>query len=377
MKQNPLSNSIKKMVKTLSWAEITSLKQKCSSALIVDLRSEKEFERGHVPGATNIPLLTTAERHEVGTTYKKKGKNDAICLGFSLFIKKIRCFLSNFHETSHTDNGEIRTLILHCARGGMRSSLTAGFLKSLGYDVILAKGGYKTYRTLVLETLEGPLAKHRLLVLHGHTGSGKTELIEELEKDKKIGILNLEKLARHSGSAFGAFNQEGPSHTQMQFENNLFSAYEKVRHFSYLVLEIESTLGSAKILPKFRKSITSSPMILLKKDHKKRVLSLVKDYTSKWNDKKQISFEQKLFLLKPKFSSELFQKLESFAKAKDFKQLIDILLKEHYDPRYNKSLKRYRKSIIAHFCVTTEKKEMICFIKNYVNQANSAILLRA
>ena len=116
---------------------------------------------------------------------------------------------------------------------------------------------------------------------------------------------------------------------------------------------------------------------LLQRNHEERVSSLVRDYTSKWDHKKQISFEEKLFLLKPKFSSELFEKLESFARERDFSQLIDILLKEHYDPRYNKSLKRHEERIIARFNVNTQKKEMICFIKNYVNQANSAILLRA
>ena len=200
----------------------------------------------------------------------------------------------------------------------MRSSLTAGLLASLGYSIILAKDGYKAYRNLVLSTLDGPLTEHPFLVLHGHTGSGKTELLEELEKTKELGILNLEKLARHSGSAFGSLNQEGPSHSQTQFENNLFAAYEKVKNFPCLILEIESTLGSAKVLPKFRRSITSSPMILLKRDHNERVSSLIRDYTSKWDDKKQSSFEEKLSLLKSKFSSELFKKIESFSETRNF-----------------------------------------------------------
>ena len=377
MKQNHLSSNSKKTVKILTWAEIESLKQNNEPSLVVDLRSEKEFALGHIPEAKNIPLLTTEERHEVGLLYKTEGKDKATCLGFSFFTQKIRDFLESFEEAAQTEGTKPKTLILHCARGGMRSSLTAGLLASLGYNVLLAKGGYKAYRNLVLSTLDGHLTEHPLLVLHGHTGSGKTELLEELEKTKELGTLNLERLARHSGSAFGSLNQEGPSHSQMQFENNLFAAYEKVKSYPCLVLEIESTLGSAKILPKLRKSITSSPMLLLKRDHSERVSSLVRDYTSKWDDKKQSSFEEKLSLLKSKFSSEIFKRVQSFSEARDFPQLIDILLKEHYDPRYNKSLSRHEKRIIARFSMTTQKKELICFIKNYVNEPNSDILLRA
>ncbi len=36
---------------------------------IADVRSEAEFEKGHIPGAVNIPILKNGERRLVGTDY--------------------------------------------------------------------------------------------------------------------------------------------------------------------------------------------------------------------------------------------------------------------------------------------------------------------
>ena len=48
---------------------------------VIDLRTPKEYEQGHLHGAMNIPLFTNAEREEVGKTYKKVGRDRAILLG--------------------------------------------------------------------------------------------------------------------------------------------------------------------------------------------------------------------------------------------------------------------------------------------------------
>ena len=51
---------------------------------VVDVRSEGEFEEGHIKSAINIPILTNAERIVVGTDYKQKGQAEAIKSGFRL-----------------------------------------------------------------------------------------------------------------------------------------------------------------------------------------------------------------------------------------------------------------------------------------------------
>ena len=45
---------------------------------LIDVRSPGEFVEGHIPGAKNIPLFTDEERAQVGTTYTKSGKDEAV-----------------------------------------------------------------------------------------------------------------------------------------------------------------------------------------------------------------------------------------------------------------------------------------------------------
>lgn len=40
---------------------------------VVDVRAPAEFEKGHIPGAQNLPLFSDQERAEVGTSYKQQG----------------------------------------------------------------------------------------------------------------------------------------------------------------------------------------------------------------------------------------------------------------------------------------------------------------
>ena len=50
----------------------------------IDLRSEKEFLKGTIPGSINIPILTNEEYQKVGKQYKSKGQEAATKLGFEL-----------------------------------------------------------------------------------------------------------------------------------------------------------------------------------------------------------------------------------------------------------------------------------------------------
>ncbi len=54
------------------------------TSFIIDVRSEIEFDKGHIPGAVNIPILNTEERKIVGTTFKQVGQKHAILKGLEL-----------------------------------------------------------------------------------------------------------------------------------------------------------------------------------------------------------------------------------------------------------------------------------------------------
>ena len=52
---------------------ITDFLSRRQRQAVIDVRSEGEYEAGHIRGACNIPLLNNEERVVVGTTYKQKG----------------------------------------------------------------------------------------------------------------------------------------------------------------------------------------------------------------------------------------------------------------------------------------------------------------
>ena len=89
----------------------------------------------------------------------------------------------------------------------MRSEAMA-WLFSLGdIEAEVLEGGYKSYRNHILESLS---EKGKMIVLGGMTGSSKTHILRYL---KSIGqqIIDLEGLANHKGSAFGALGSTAPA----------------------------------------------------------------------------------------------------------------------------------------------------------------------
>ena len=53
------------------------------------MRSPIEYEKGHIPNSINVPLFTNEARALVGTTFKEKGKQDALEIGLADVIPRI------------------------------------------------------------------------------------------------------------------------------------------------------------------------------------------------------------------------------------------------------------------------------------------------
>lgn len=206
---------------------------------ILDVRTPAEFAQGHIPGAHNIPLFTNEERVIIGTLYKQEGKQPAILKGLELVGPKLHQFLSDAALISNSG-----TFLFHCWRGGMRSGSMAWLFETYGYKCITLKGGYKNYRSYVLKSFDAP---KNLLVIGGKTGSGKTLILHELEKQGEQ-IVDLEKLAHHKGSSFGAFGEEKQT-TQEQFENNLSTMLSAIQPETKCWVEDESRKIGFNVLP--------------------------------------------------------------------------------------------------------------------------------
>ena len=140
-------------------------------SLIIDVRSEIEFEKGHIPGAINIPILNTEERKIVGTSFKQNGQKYAILKGLELsgphLSKRLKL------AVKLAENSE--NIVVHCWRGGMRSGFFTYLMEFFGLRVSVLIGGYKSYRKHVQETFDSP---YNIAILGGMTGSGKTHFLD-------------------------------------------------------------------------------------------------------------------------------------------------------------------------------------------------------
>jgi tRNA 2-selenouridine synthase len=182
---------------------------------VVDVRSPAEFIEGHITGAINLPIFEDDERAIVGTIYKKQGRIRAIEKGLEIVGPKMAQFAQKAIKIAGTGK-----LLIHCWRGGMRSESMAWLFERVGIECFTLQGGYKSYRNYLFEKV-GNIPK--LIVIEGHTGSGKTEILNHLKADGEQ-VIDLEGLANHKGSAFGGIGQRVQPTTQ-QFQNDLFDQF--------------------------------------------------------------------------------------------------------------------------------------------------------
>lgn len=234
------------------------------------MRTPAEFKQGHIAGAINIPLFTDEERVVVGTLYKKVGKEAAIDKGLEFVGPRMALMVK---EARQLYNGN--PLLLYCWRGGMRSNSVAWLFNSAGLESHTVVGGYKSYRREFGHYLQ---KEWRYIVVGGATGSGKTDVLKALESAGHQ-VIDLEGLAHHKGSSFGAIG-ELPQPSTEQFENLIF---EKLLTFDIakpIWIENESrTIGKVFIPQKLFSDMEKCLLIKLQVPFQLRIDRLVRDYT--------------------------------------------------------------------------------------------------
>ena len=286
---------------------------------VVDVRSPSEYRQGHIAGAVNIPLFNDEERAAVGTTYVQIGRNEAVLQGLEFAGKKMRASC----EAALALKSE--QLLVHCWRGGMRSRSMAWLFETTGMQCFVLEGGYKTFRRAVLDEMA---VSRELRILSGYTGSGKTEILAELKKQGQQ-VIDLEGLAHHKGSAFGALGQLPQPGTE-QFENLLFAELQKTDKTQPLWIEDESiNIGKVQVTPAFFDQMKRARTLQVLVSQPVRVQRLLEEYGN---------FDRTLL-------SEAIQKVEkrlgydrckqalALCAAGDLAQVAKMLL-DYYDKAY-------------------------------------------
>ncbi|MDQ2657302.1 MAG: tRNA 2-selenouridine(34) synthase MnmH, partial [Bacteroidota bacterium] len=304
-----------------------------ASLPVVDVRSEAEYGEGHMRNAVNIPILNNAERVAVGTDYKKKGQAEAIRTGFRLVGPR---FLEIINHAENVTDG--RELLVHCWRGGMRSANFCNILGMAKIKTLQLEGGYKAYRERALRSYSMPM---KLSVVGGLTGSGKSEILRELER-KGEQIIDLEKIASHKGSVFGGLMMP-PQPTTEQFQNELFEDITCLDPTRRIWVEDESIAVGKVFLPEpFWRQMSSAPVFDVSIDKTIRIERLVREY----GPADKVEFLAAMEKIIKKLGGQNFKAAKEKLDEGDMPSTIDILL-NYYDKAYGMGLKNKQHRIKA------------------------------
>ncbi|HTH55139.1 MAG TPA: tRNA 2-selenouridine(34) synthase MnmH [Cyclobacteriaceae bacterium] len=300
---------------------------------VVDVRSPLEFQHGHIPGASNIPLLNNQERVAVGTDYKQKGQAEAIKTGFRLVGPRLEEIINYTEEIAKG-----RELLVHCWRGGMRSNNFSQFAGMAGIPSRTLAGGYKAYRQHALGNFKNPF---QFILLTGFTGSGKSEILRTLKMQGEQ-ILDLELLANHKGSAFGGLMMP-PQPTTEQFQNDLFEEILKLDVSKRIWVEDESIAIGKIFLPQdFWSTMNESQLVQMNVSKEVRVQRLVDEYGSA----DRLEFLKTIGKITKKLGGQNYIAAKETLLMNDMASTIDILL-TYYDKAYRESIERRKGRILG------------------------------
>jgi len=332
----PRTLGIKPFLHKAGLLDFKSKTQKFNSPQIpiVDIRSPCEYEKGHIPGAINLPLFLDNERAELGTIYKFQSKETAIERGLKIAINRISSMLEK------TDALAVdKRILVHCFRGGMRSSSFAHLLSLLGYDCWALEGGYRTFKQWTREAFwedELSVPEHnRIVILSGRTGVGKTEILNVLQQKYNAQVLDLERLGHHKGSVFGGLGQVQPSN-EIFVHRIVFEWLGMDKRQPIFIEDEGAQVGNLFVPIKFYERVCSAPIVLrVDLDQEIRIKRLVEEY--KVHPKDDLITAVKC--IQKRLGNENTETTIKLIENGDYTAACRILL-AHYDVAYDLSFSR-------------------------------------
>lgn len=305
-----------------------------STFTLLDVRSPGEFREGCLPGARSLPLFSNEERARIGTLYKQESPDAAMLSGLEIVGPKMRSLVEEVR--SFAPNGKV---VVHCWRGGQRSGSVGWLLERAGMEVFRLTGGYKASRKYIRAWLARD--HHSLRVLGGPTGSGKTEILLAI---RKLGqsMVDLEGLANHKGSSFGALG-EAPQPSTESFENQLFAGLREIPRGKTVWLEDESRMIGTVYQPdEFYDRLTAAPVIEINQPKAWRIERLVRQYGKFPKEKLVAAFTR----LRKKLGGQHLNAALEALQRDDFATAADIAL-VYYDKAYQYYGERRGARVIA------------------------------
>lgn len=300
---------------------------------IIDVRSPAEFAEDHVPGAINLPVLSNAERAQVGTIYVQESRLKANRIGAAYVARNIAAHLEGPLRDMDPDFAPL----VYCWRGGQRSASMATILSRVGWRTTLLEGGYRTYRRAVRAQLYDTPWPTTVVVLDGDTGTAKTEILNRLGA-YGIQIIDLEGLAQHRGSLLGAWDGQAQP-PQKLFETRLWSALRALDPTRPVLIEAESSkVGDLMIPPGLWRAMQGAPRTRVTAPVEARVGYLVRAYRDVADNHARLA--DVIARLPVHIAGDARKAWLTLLAERDYEALAHELILGHYDPAYARARRR-------------------------------------
>ncbi len=312
---------------------------------VIDVRSPAEHAEDRVPGAINLPVLSDAERAEVGTLYKQVSPFTARKLGAALVSKNI----SRHLEAHFADKDKSYRPLVYCWRGGQRSESLALVLAQIGWAVSVVEGGYKAYRGYVRSQLECLPQALQFRVLCGLTGTGKTEILQAM-RACGAQVLDLEGAANHRGSLLGQAwqGEPQPQPSQKWFESRLWQTLAAFEPERPVWLESESNkIGNLQVPVKLWQAMQVAPCVEIRAPLRARVKLLLQQYGHMVANPTFLL--AKLEHLRARHGTLRLATWRDQIERGEWAAFVADLLETHYDPTYQRSMQQsYLQRAVGH-----------------------------
>ncbi len=186
-------------------------------------------------------------------------------------------------------------------------------------------------------------------MLGGRTGSGKTQVLKQLDWS-----MDLEGVAQHRGSAFGA--KSTPQPTPVKFEFMLAQAALNHSHRSLLVEDESRTIGRLATPTSWFEQMQRAPIVLLQASLETRVAHIVEEYvteplTSGHNPQALLdTYRDSLRRIKRRLGGKCWQEIDDLLQRAfgtgDHTTWVEALLRSYYDPMYDYQLTKKQARVV-------------------------------
>lgn len=331
---------------------------------VIDLRSPSEFADDHIPGAINVPLFEDLNRSFVGLLYKQFSPEVAFQEGRAAVIERIDAMVAEIAAAIHweippddlrarvaamTEGGIAKMeaeltpslqeglpekpVVLHCARGGLRSRSVVALLRALGLDrAVGMEGGYRAFRRRVMADLAAWTPPEHVVSLRGLTGVGKTLVLRAIERARPGWTLDLEGHAGHRSSLLGMVGLEPVS--QKAFDTGLWLRTRSGFPDGVMIMEGESRKVGDVIIPApIWGALQAATNVAITASIPRRVQVLKEDYLAR--ESAMPLLREQLVAVEARMEPTF--ELANMLDRGEIDELVEVLLEHYYDPLYRRS----------------------------------------